>query len=67
MKNEEGVNCGNMYSLLSSCVSLDAVTDSLHLNCSGGHTSGRHLDFYSSSVVSCFSLLFITRDFGVGV
>ena len=23
MKNEEGVNCGNMYSLLPSCVRLD--------------------------------------------
>ena len=31
MKNEEGVNCGNMYLPLPSCVSLDAVIDSLHL------------------------------------
>ena len=23
MKNEEGVNCGNMYSLLPSCVRFD--------------------------------------------
>ena len=67
MKNEGGVNCGNMYRPLPSCVSLDAVIDSSHLNCSGGHTSGRYLDFYSSSLVSCFPLVFITRDFGVGV
>ena len=41
-ENEEGVNCGNMYLPLPSCVSLDAVIDSLELNCSGGHTSGRY-------------------------
>ena len=41
------------------------TVNNLHF-CSCRHASGRYQDLYSSSVVSCFSLVFIAREFGVG-
>ena len=58
MKNVEDVNCTASFPVVSVCIE---VMEGLDFNFCGGHASGRYQNLYSSSVVNCFSLVFIAR------
>ena len=67
MKNEEGVNCGNMDSLFPSCARLDCgYMDSLHLNHWPKCCRQALGSLYNFSGTLLFFTAFIASEFGDG-